>query len=114
MFRRILVATFAVVSTVALAADKPVTGVHVQMVVTVAHHQLAVPQAFTRDDLIVTERSEPLPITSFIPLEGDRSDLELFLLVHDCSSCEFGSKFDELRRFSSLQEATTAVGVAYI
>jgi len=114
MFRRILVAALAVVSTVALAADKPVTGVPVQMVVTVAHHRLAAPRAFTRDDLIVTERYEPLPITGFIPLEGDRADLELFLLVDDCSSCDFGPKFDELRRFVSLQAATTAIGVAYI
>jgi hypothetical protein len=114
MFRRILIATLLVISTVAFAADKPATGVPVQMVVTVAHHQIGTPQTFTQSDLIVSARSEPLPITSFIPLEGDRADLELFLLVDDCSSCEFGPKFDELRRFVSLQAATTSIGVAYI
>lgn len=111
---RISIATFVVGSAVALAADKPATGVPVQMVVTVAHHHIGAPQAFTRNDLIVSERYEPLPITNFVPLQGDRADLELFLLVDDCSSCEFGPKFDELRRFVSLQADTTAVGVAYI
>lgn len=111
---RISLAIFVVTSAVALAADKPATGVPVRMVVTVAHHHLGAPQDFTLDDLIVTERYEPLPITGFIPLEGERAELELFLLVDDCSSCEFGPKFDELRRFVSLQAATTAVGVAYI
>lgn len=114
MLGRIIIGTLAATSTVALAADKPATGVPVQMVVTVAHHYTGAPQQFTRDDLILIQRYEPLPITSFIPLEGDRADLELFLLVDDCSSCEFGPKFDELRRFISLQAATTAIGVAYI
>jgi len=113
MFFRIF-GVLAIVSTAALAVDKPATGVPVQMVVTVAHHRLGAPQAFTRDDLIITETFDPLPITNFIPLVGDHADLELFLLVDDCSSCEFGPKFDELRRFVSLQADTTAVGVAYI
>jgi hypothetical protein len=114
MFNRILIATLAAGSMVALAGDKAPTGVPIQMVVTVAHHQIGAAQGLTRDDLVVTERYEPLPITSFIPLAGDRADLELFLLVDDCSNCEVGPKFDELRHYIRLQAPTTAIGVAYI
>ncbi|MBZ5611375.1 MAG: hypothetical protein LAP38_24190 [Acidobacteriia bacterium] len=115
MFTRILMATIALSSAVALAADNTPTGVPAHMVVTVAHHHVGAPQTFTPNDLIVmTGKYEPLQVTNFIPLEGDRAGLELFLLVDDCSNCEFGPKFDELRRFVSLQAATTAIGVAYI
>ena len=36
------------------------------------------------------------------------------MLVDNCSNCEPGTKFEELRRFISSQPSTTSVGVAYI
>lgn len=114
MFRRISFAVLAAISAVAFAADKPVTAVPVHMVVTVSDHRVGTAAAFTGEDLVVSAKDVPLPVTAFIPLEGERASLELFLLVDDCSNCEFGPKFDELRRFISLQAPTTAVGVAYI
>src|SRR5208283_6184630 len=56
---------------------------------------------------------DPQPITKLIPLQGDRGGLELFLLVDNCSNCEPGPKFEELRRFIGSQLPATAVGVAY-
>ena len=116
MLNRILIATLALVGTEALAADKPPTGVPIQMVVTVAHHHVNAPRTFTPSDLIVTQGYEKsaLSVTNVVPLDGERAEMELFLLVDECSSCEFGPKFDELRRFVSLQAPTTAIGVAYI
>ena len=72
------------------------------------------PPTLTKDDLIVTQHYQPLTVTSLIPLRGDRAGLELFLLVDNCSSCEPGSKFEELSHFINSQPATTAVGIAYI
>lgn len=85
-----------------------------QMVVTMGHHYGNEPTLLTANDLTVTQNHQPLTITGLIPLRGDRAGLELFILVDNCSSCEVGSKFDELRRFISAQPSTTSVGVAYI
>jgi hypothetical protein len=85
-----------------------------RMVVTVGHSYGHEPPIITRDDLIVKQHSEPLPVTNLIPLRGDRAGVKLFLLVDNCSSCEPGSKLEELRRFIGSQPSTTAVGVAYI
>lgn len=90
------------------------TGTPVQMVVTVGHHYGHVPPVLEQDHLIVIQRFEPLPITNLIPLRGDRADLELFVLVDQCSNCEPGSKFEELTRFIASQPATTKIGVGYI
>jgi hypothetical protein len=89
-------------------------GTPVQVMVTVGHHYGHPPPVLAQNDLIVTQRYEPQPITDLIPLQGDRAGLELFLLVDNCSNCEPGSKFEELRRFIVAQLPTTAVGVAYI
>jgi len=89
-------------------------GTPAQILVTVGHHYGHEPPVLTRDDLTVTERYEPLTVTNLTPLRGDRGGLELFLLVDNCSNCEPGPKFEELRRFIGSQPSTTAVGVAYI
>lgn len=85
-----------------------------RIVVTLGHyygHELPV---LTADDLTITQEYNTLTITSLKPFRGDRASLELFVLVDNCSSCELGSKFDELRRFITSQPSTTSVGVAYI
>jgi hypothetical protein len=69
----------------------------------------------TKDDLsVITTRYESLGITGLTPLRGERAALELFILVDNCSSCEAGTKFQEMSRFIRSQPATTSVGVAYI
>src|SRR5579863_6703564 len=96
------------------AQTAPPASVPVRMVVTVGHYYGHQPPVLTRDDLTVTRQYEPLKITSVTPFRGDRAGLELFVLVDECSNCEMGSKFDQLRRFIGSQPAQTAVGVAYI
>jgi hypothetical protein len=86
----------------------------VQITVTLGHHYGPEPPVLKRDDLTVTQRFDPQPVTKLVPLNGDRAALELFVLVDNCSNCEPGSKFEELRRFIDSQPLTTAIGVAYI
>jgi len=69
------------------------------IVVTTGHYYGEEPPILTASDLSVTQNGIPRTITSVIPLRGDRAALELFVLVDNCSSCEVGPKFDELRRF---------------
>lgn len=102
-------------SLIASAQTKAPTGTLAQILVTVGHYYGgAAPPALTRDDLTVTQRYEPLPVSNLIPLRGDRAALELFVLVDHCSNCEPGPKFEELRRFIVSQPSTTAVGIAHI
>jgi len=84
------------------------------MIVPTGHFYSRPAPLLTAGDLIVSEEYEPLPVTSLIPLRGDRAGLELFLLVDNCSNCEAGSQFADLRKFINSQSPTTSVGVAYI
>src|SRR5208283_649983 len=88
--------------------------VPVQMVVTVGHHYGHEPPAISSHDLTVTQDYAQLPVTNVIPLRGNRAALELFVLVDNCSNCEPGPLFEELRHFLVSLPATTQVGVAYI
>ncbi len=81
------------------------------IVITLGHYYGGTAPTLTRDDLIVTQYAEPLAITNLVPL---RAGLELFVIVDNCSNCEPGSKFEELRRFIEAQPSTTAVGIASI
>lgn len=84
------------------------------MTVTIGHLYGREAPLLTATDLSVTQSYEPLPITSLVPLRGERAGLELFILVDNCSNCEAGSQFDDLRKFISSQSPSTKVGVAYI
>ena len=104
--------TFA--CTLVLSAQTQPAGASAKMLVTVGHYFGHEPPLLTKNDVTIKQQFDPLPITSVIPLCGDRAGMELFLLVDNCSNCEPGTKFEELRRFITSQPATTAVGVAYI
>jgi len=97
-----------------LAQATSPSGTPAHIIVTVGHHYGKAAPTLTRDDLILTELSEPLPLTNLVPLRGNRAGLELFVLVDNCSNWEPGSKFEELNRFIVSQPETTAVGIAYI
>jgi len=87
----------------------------VHMIVTLGHFFGDQPRLLTTNDLSVTQGfGDPLPITKLTPLRGDRAALELYVLVDNCSTCEPGGKFEELRRFIEARPASTCVGIAYI
>jgi len=89
-------------------------GAPARMIVSLGHFYGQEPPVLKPEDLIVTQKYEPLHVTNVVPLRGDRAGLELFLLVDNCSNCEPGTKFEELRKFIGSQPSTTSIGVAYI
>lgn len=101
-------------SLLSAAQTAPVAGTPAEIVVTLGHSYGVKLPVLTQDVLTITQHYEPLQITNLIPLRDERAPLELFLLVDNCSSCEPGTKFEELRRFISAQPLTTSIGVAYI
>ncbi len=99
---------------------EPRAGEPVRMVITMGHNYAAATDTgrnavmLKPTDLTVTHVIDPLAILNLTPLRGDHGALELFVVVDNCSSCEVGSKFDEIRKFLNTRPASTEIGVAYI
>jgi hypothetical protein len=89
-------------------------GVPVRVVVTVeARHGKEIP-VINREDVMVHQGRDRAQVTGWLPLQGDRAGLELFLLLDDASDMSLGSQLDDLRRFINAQPATTAISVGYM
>lgn len=106
---RIIGLTFLI--PIALLAQDESSSVPIQITVSAGHFYTEQAPVLTRDDLTVTQGFEKVPIVSVTPVHGA---LEIFLLIDHCSSCEPGTKFNELRRFIVSQPPETSFGVAYI
>ncbi len=97
------------------AAQQPSSGtVPVSVVVSVeARHGKDIP-AVNREDVRVFQGHDRLRVTDWVPQQGDRSGLELFVLIDESSSPSVGLQFDDLRRFMDAQPGTTAIAVGYM
>ena len=88
--------------------------VPVSMVVSVeARHGKDIP-VMNRADVSVFEGRNRLQVTDWIPLQGDQSSLELFVLIDDASKMNLASQFEDLRHFMNAQPPTTAIAVGYL
>jgi len=98
-----------------LAQESPSsTGVPVRMLVTVeARHGSDVP-VINRQDVLVYEGRDRAKITEWVPAQGDRADLELFVLIDDSSDTSLGTQLEDIRQFVQAQPATTKIGLAYM
>jgi hypothetical protein len=85
--------------------------------------QIAVTPTFARDkrmpqinpeDVVVKQGKQRLQVTEWIPAQGDRAGLDLFILIDDATSPSLGSNLGELRTFIKAQPPTTSVGVGYM
>ncbi len=89
--------------------------VPVHMLVTVeARHGAQVPE-IKPQDVTVRQGKERVQVTDWIPMQGERSGLELFVLLDDAlRPGSLGPQLEDLRRFINLQAETTAIGVGYM
>jgi hypothetical protein len=91
--------------------QSPATGTPVHMVVTAeARHGADVPD-IQKEDVMVYQGRDRVKTTDWIPLQGDHSELELFLLLDDAAGTSLGSQLEDLRKFIVAQPATTKIGV---
>jgi hypothetical protein len=104
-----LIAVLAMSGVLAGAEAKSQPGVEVQMIVTSADHMNHQASALKADDLKIMDAT----ITDLIPLEDGR-DLDLYIVIDDAASYDFGAKLQELRRFVTSQPAPVSIGVAFI
>lgn len=89
-------------------------GVPVHMVVTVEPHHGSDVQVVNREDVMVHEGKERDAVTEWIPAQGGRAGLELFVLLDDGSNSSLGTQLDDIRKFIDAQPASTKIGVAYM
>ncbi|HEV3511007.1 MAG TPA: hypothetical protein VGS05_04835 [Candidatus Sulfotelmatobacter sp.] len=94
--------------------EPPTAGVPVHMVVTVEpNHGKEVP-TINQGDVIVTEGHDKDTVTDWIPAQGDRAALELFIMIDDSSSSSLGRQLDDLKHFIEGQPASAKIGIAYM
>jgi hypothetical protein len=99
--------------TMAQESSAP-TGPSVNLVATVeARHGSNIP-AITRDDVMVYQGRDRDKVTDWLPLQGDHSGLELFILLDDSSNASLGSQLEDIRQFILAQPASTKIGIAYM
>jgi hypothetical protein len=89
-------------------------GIPIHLVVTVEpRHGTDVPEV-KREDVMPFEGKTRDQVTEWIPAQGDRGGLELFVLIDDASSSSLGTQLDDVRKFIIAQPASTKIGVAYM
>src|SRR5882762_5444082 len=78
-----------------------------------ARHGKDIP-VVNREDVRVFEGHNRLKVTDWIPLQGDQSSLELFVLIDDASNTNLASQFEDIRHFMNAQPPATVIAVGYI
>ena len=68
----------------------------------------------TQKDLKVTANEKPVQVTSVTPLRGERSGLELVVLIDDSARSRLGEQIPDLKKFVNSLPPQTEVGVAYM
>jgi hypothetical protein len=96
------------------AAGTPDSTVPVTMTVTASVADGKRVPNITRDDLVVRQGKSRLKVTGWVPAQGARAGLELFILIDDSVDARFSLHYDDLRAFMTYQPATTLVGVGYM
>ena len=96
------------------AQQSPSGTVPVSTVVSVeARHGKDIP-VVNREDVRVYEGHNRLQVRDWIPLQGEQSSLELFIVIDDASSTNLASQFEDMRHFMSAQPPATAIAVGYM
>jgi hypothetical protein len=98
------------------APHKPSTSsqVPVKLVVTVTSHHGAEVPVVAQDDVKVYQRNQQSPVTSWIPLQGDRAGLQLFIVIDETARQNVSLQFSSIAKFIDEQPASTAIGIGYM
>ncbi len=90
------------------------TDVPVKMVVTVKARSGAEVPVVAKADVQVYQRDKQNMVTSWIPLQGDRAGLQLFILIDDSARDSFALQFPSIEKFIDEQPASTSIGIGYM
>jgi hypothetical protein len=96
------------------AQEKGATAVPVTMTVTASVPSDKRMPDLSQQDIAVTQGKQRLKVTQWVPAQGDRAGLELFILIDDSSNPALGMHLDDLKTFINAQPSTTSIGVGYM
>ena len=68
----------------------------------------------SREDVMVYQGRTRDKVTDWTPFQGERAELELFILLDDSPNASRGTQLEDIREFIMAQPAATRVGVAYM
>lgn len=109
VFGMLAAATTASAQTTTQSGDVPV-----RMIVTVKPHHGSTAPAMAANDVQVYERGKQAAVTGFVPLQGDRAGLQLFILIDETSRDSIALQFNAISDFIKAQPASTAIGIGYM
>jgi len=84
------------------------------IVVTVEPKHGANAPVIHKEDVMVYEGRDRDQVVDWIPLQGDRAGLQLFILIDDGSGVSLGSQLEDIRQFINSQPPSTKIGIAYM
>jgi VWFA-related protein len=90
------------------------TDVPVKLVVTVKARRGTEVPAVAEADVQVYQRDKPNTITSWVPLQGDRAGLQLFILIDDSARDSIALQFSSIAKFIDEQPPSTSIGIGYM
>jgi hypothetical protein len=109
-----MAAMLAPISPAGAAVRGPNTNVPVTMTVTASVVSDKRMPEIKQEDVLVKRGKEPLRVIDWVPAQGSRAGLDLFILIDDASDPRIGSQLDDLRAFINSQPQTTSIGVGYM
>jgi hypothetical protein len=89
------------------------TAVPVKMTVTANVEDGKIRPQIAKENISVNKGKERLAVADWVPAQGARAGLDLFILIDDASASSIGIQFDDIRRFIEAQPASTTIGVGY-
>jgi hypothetical protein len=109
-----IVALTMLVPCISAQQETAPAGVSASLVVTVeARHGSSLP-VLHREDVMVYEGHNRDQVTDWIPLQGDRAALELFILIDDGLNTSVDLQLNDLKKFIASQPPTAAIGIGYM
>jgi hypothetical protein len=88
--------------------------VPVTTVITVLGPKYTPPPALSKEDISVYESKNKRAVTGFLPAQGDKSGLQLAIVIDDATSIEsIGNQLSDIKNFINAQPRSTSIGVFY-
>src|ERR1700686_816887 len=106
-----MVVLFASMPWTAAQTTQNAVGVPVSIVVTVRGSDAP---KISGENVIVYQGRARAKVTDWVPLQGDRAGLELFVLLDDSRGISQGSQLEDISHFIMAQPTSTKIGVAYM
>src|ERR1700720_1444622 len=94
----------------AYAQNTAAQGTPVRLLVTSeARHGSTVPE-ITRNDVFVYEGHDRDQVTDWVPAQGDRAGLDLFVVLDAACGSSLGTQLEDLRKFIIAHNMPTKIG----